>query len=77
MKKSFYLSEPEGKEIFFLSVIFMAVNILLKIVVAAGVYVYLIRHTSLEARQLAALVAAIIIADKFWIRFKLNVKEGE
>lgn len=76
MKKSIYLSEPEGKGIFVLTMIFMAANILLKIAVAAGVYVYLIRHTSLEARQLAALAAAIIIADKFWIRFKLNVKEG-
>lgn len=76
MKKSIYLGEPEGKMIFILTMIFMVANILLKIAVAAGVYVYLIRHTSLEARQLAALAAAIIIADKFWIWFKLNVKKG-
>lgn len=70
------MSEPEGKGIFLMTVIFAAANILLKIAVAAGVYLYLTRHTSLEARQLAALAAAVIIADKFWIRFKLNVKEG-
>lgn len=74
MKKSYYLSEPEGKGIFIMAMIFAAANILLRIGIAAGVYLYLTRHTSLEARQLAALAAAIIIADKFWIRFRL--KEG-
>lgn len=72
MKKSIYLSEPEGKMIFLMTVLFAAANILLKIAVAAGVYLYLTRHTSLEPRQMAALAAAIIIGDKFWIRFKIK-----
>lgn len=72
MKKSIYLSEPEGKRIFILTMIFMVANIMLKIAVAAGVYLYLTRHTSLEVRQMAALAAAVIIADKFWIRFKIK-----
>lgn len=75
MKKSYYLNEPEGIMMFMMAMIFAAANILLKIAVATGVYLYLTRYTSLETRQMAALSAAIIIADKFWIRFKLDGKE--
>lgn len=70
MKKSYYLSEPEGKMIFMMTVIFAAANILLKVAITVAVYVFLAGHPALDSRRLAAIIIGMMVADKFSIRFK-------
>lgn len=70
MKNTF---ERKGKEALIIVLLWVLVNTIVKMAAGGTVYLFLVRYTLLDVRQLAAVIIAMIIADK--VSIKLRMKE--